>query len=80
MFVNLKINMFCNNNIINVIKTNLIYGKLNFEINNNYEYICKLICYYVDCWKNIRVDGSIRITSRLLGRCKHSFPKDSNRP
>ena len=40
--------MCCNNNIINVINTNSIYGKLNFEINNNYEYICKLICYYVD--------------------------------
>ena len=39
MFVNLKINMCCNNNIINVIKTNWNYGKLNFKINSDYDYI-----------------------------------------
>ena len=39
MFVNLKINMCCNNNIINVIKKNSNYGNLNVEINNNYMYI-----------------------------------------
>ena len=39
MFVNLKINMCCNNNIINIVKTNSNYGNLNFKINNNYDYI-----------------------------------------
>ena len=47
MVVNLKINMCCNNNIINVINANSIYGKINFVINNNDEYMCRLICYYV---------------------------------
>ena len=40
MFVNLKINMCCNNNIISVSKTNSNYGNLNYKINNNYDYIC----------------------------------------
>ena len=40
MFVNLKINMCSNNNIINVCKRNSKYGNLHFESNNNYDYIC----------------------------------------
>jgi len=39
MFVNLKINRCCNNNIINLSKTNSKYGNVNFKINNNYDYI-----------------------------------------
>ena len=39
MFVDLKINMCCNNNIINGSKTNLKYENLYFKSNNNYDYI-----------------------------------------
>ena len=44
MFVNLKRNMCCDNNIINVSKTNSNYENLNFKTNNNYDYKYKLIC------------------------------------
>ena len=39
MFVNLKINMCCDNNIINGSKTNSKYENLHFKSNNNYDYI-----------------------------------------
>ena len=40
MFVNLKVNMWCNNNIISDSKTNSNYENVNYKIIKKYDYIC----------------------------------------
>ena len=56
MFVNLKINMCCNNNTVNGSKKNSKYGNWHFKSDNNYDYV-------INCDK---VEVIVRLNMELI--------------